>query len=691
MVRGNPAGQRRDDLLEFAQAALSLRWLAIAVLIAYEASTPISSRTPGILYVGILVYALVLTLYAWRYPQLATRAARVGALLDVAAIAGAMQLSGHPQAFLYVGFAATAVAGLLMGHIAAAGVGGGLAVLQLPTFRHALFAPDLYAAWGVATLALQAVGHTAAAAAVRLHQNARVAHVLASVGAVASSALPPQEAASRLLDEIVRFLGADSGSLMVYHPHDQRLTILAAHHLDDAFRVVTPRLGEGIAGWVAQEGRPVLLTPETSSPFPLLRQDVGSSVCVPVISSGKPLGVLNLNRDAGRAWFSLRDLETATASARYAADILLRVLYEHDVAALLTESASGFTAVGRALTRDPAVLWPVLLDQARSVAAAQFAILALEREDTGTLDIVGARGISGQAALAYLPTLIAASTEAQTQAAGSPGTSGGTVVACIPLRVESKTIGALGLGIPDQTPASSERLQAVATQVAAAVQAARTAFRATDIGLVEERRRIAREMHDGLAQTLADALLQTDLSAMAAQGNPTQISSDLKDLRGLLERGMRELREFMSELRKEPEASSEFPVALEGIGKDFQRRAEIPTTVVITGDASRLPSAVRHAVLAIVRQALTNVRAHARATTVGIRAEVTDDACLATVTDNGVGFDLSEARATLPGSPHLGLTSMEERAALVGGRLEITTAPGRGTTIAVRVPLGGRA
>jgi len=690
MVRGDTAGQRRDDLLEFAQAALSLRWLALAVLIAREAAIPLASREPGVLYVGILAYTLSLTLYAWRYPQLAPRAARAGVFLDVAAIALGMQLASSPQAFFYFGFVVTGVAGLMMGHIAAAGVSGLLALLQLPAIRHSLFAPDLYPAWGIAAFALQAVGHTAAAAGTRLRQHGRVAGLLDVLHAVTLSARPPQEVNARLLDEIVRFFRADSGSLMVYDLHEQRLTILAAYGLDDAFREVRPRLGEGIAGWVTQEGRPVLLTPETSSPFPLLRQDIGSSICVPVTSAGQPLGVLNLNRDAGRAWFSLDDLETATAATRYAADLLRRVLFEREVAFLLAGSATGFTAVGRALARDPAVLWPVLLDQARSATAAQFAILALEREDTGTLDVVAARGISGHAARTYLPTLIAASTEAQTQMTGTPdASSGGAVVACVPLRVDAKTIGALGLGMNAQTPASPERLEAVATQTAAAVQAARTAFRVTDISVVEERRRIAREMHDGLAQTLADALLQTDLSAMAAQGNPTQISSDLKDLRGLLERGMRELREFMSELRKEPEMSNEFPVALEGIGKEFQRRAEIPATVVITGDATRMPSTVRHAVLAIVRQALTNVRAHARATTVGIRAEVTDELCLATIADNGVGFDLAAFRATLPGSPHLGLTSMEERAALVGGRLDVATSPGRGTTITVRIPLGG--
>src|SRR5713226_4175048 len=101
MVRGHPAGYRRDDLLEFAQTALSLRWLVLAALIAHEASTPVPSRTPAGLYIGILIYTLSLTLYAWRYPQFASRAAQVGVLLDTAAIVTGMQFASRPQPFFF--------------------------------------------------------------------------------------------------------------------------------------------------------------------------------------------------------------------------------------------------------------------------------------------------------------------------------------------------------------------------------------------------------------------------------------------------------------------------------------------------------------------------------------------------------------------------------------------------------------
>jgi len=687
MSRTAPApGDRRDELLEFAHAALPLRWLALAALIAYEVLTPAPVRAPTGLYLGILIYTLALALYAVRFPDQAPRAARAGVVLDTVAIGVAMQVVGRALPFFYLGFVTTATAGLLMGHLGAAAVGGVIGILQLPPLHGSLFTPSLYAAWGVAALTLQAVGHTAAAGVTRLHRRAHTSALLASLGRLTATSSPPAEAAAGILAEIIRFFRADSGSLMAYDPQGDRLEIFAAHHLSEAYRQARPRLGEGVAGWVAQEGRAVLLTPNTSAPVALQRPEIGSSIVAPVTSGGRPLGVLNLNRATDRSWFSRDDLDAAELAARHLEGLLLRTQYEHAFAAMLRDVTSGFIGVSRALLRDPAVLWPVLLDQTRSLIRAQFAVLALEREDTGTLDIVASRGIGGQAALMFLPGLLAASTDGQLHMVGNHGGNTGPVVACVPLRLETRRIGAIGLGLPDGTAASSGQLDAVAALVAAAVHTARTANRVADIGVVEERRRIAREMHDGLAQTLADALLQTDLSVMAAQGNPTQVGADLKELRGLLEGGMRELREFMSELRRDPEVGGGLAAALEELGRDFQRRTDVPTSVVVTGDAGRLPSAAKYAILAITRQALTNVRTHAKATAVTIRTDATGDSCTTSVRDNGVGFDLVAFRAQPPSPQHLGLTSMEERAALVGGRLQIETAPGHGTTVTIRIP-----
>lgn len=681
-----PVRDRRDQLAEFAQTVLSLRWLALAALIAQEATASRPTPTPLVLYGGMLAYTLAFTLYGWRYPERVGKASRWTLPFDSLVVAAGMLWGAHPRSFLFLAYVVAALGGAFGGYGAASGIAGLVALVQFPSVSASLFRPDQYLGWGVVSLSLAAVGNGTAAVAAQLDHRLRQAWMVTQLQRIASQTSEIATGASAALEAVAGYFQADSGSLMVYDPQVERLEIVAAHQLGEAHQHARPMLGEGIAGWVAQEGRPILLTPKTTVPFHPTRAEIGSSMCLPVAAGGQPVGILNINRGTRKPWFTSRDLDAAHTLAQQLVGLLVLAQRERILPATVSSLAEAFSEVSQTLARDPAVLWPVLLDQARSLTRGRFAMLALEREDTGTIDIVATRGIAGPAARTYLPALLAASTNGTVHMHAIPE-GGQAAVACVPLRVSSQTVGAIGIGLPTKAAPSLPMLSAVAAHVAAAVHTARTAHRVADVGVVEERRRIAREMHDGLAQTIADALLQTDLSAMGAQKNPAQATTDLRELRALLERAMRELREFMSELRRESETGGGLLAALEAVTRDFERRHEVPTEVVATGNDSRLPSAVHHAVLAIVRQALTNVRTHAKASAVSVRAQITDSACTVNVADDGIGFDLAAFRAR-QAEHHLGLTSMKERASLVGGEFSIETAPGRGTTITVRIPLG---
>src|SRR5438093_11839444 len=99
-------------------------------------------------------------------------------------------------------------------------------------------------------------------------------------------------------------------------------------------------------------------------------------MCLPVSSGGRSLGVLNINRAPDRPWFSPDDLATAELAVHSVIDILLRAQHERAIAATLMNVTSGFIGVSRALLRDPAVPWPVLLDQPRSFNGAHVPSLA---------------------------------------------------------------------------------------------------------------------------------------------------------------------------------------------------------------------------------------------------------------------------------------------------------------------------
>ncbi len=690
---------------EIAQATLAARWLVLATLVVLEATTPRPATAwwAGPLLGGAILYSLAATLYAARDPDRADRAVRWTLPCDTILLMIGMQITSFPPAVVAMGFPLTVVAGLLTGYAGAGAVAAALALGQNPLLAASIFAPAHWVAWGLLALSLVAVGTAGAAAAARQAAHVRLFRTLRAIKtAIAAGGVPAVRGtqpgggqgaapAGAILDAAIAHFRADSGTLMLLDPETRRLEVLASHGADPSVPPVDPQAGEGIAAWIAQGGRAMLLTPGTPSPLGAKAENVRSSMCVAVAVGGSPVGVLSLNRVTTEGEFTRDDLDAAELAASAASGYLLRAQEEQRFSTALSALAGGHSKVTYALTRDPVVLWPALLDLVRLMTQAHFAVLALEREDTGNVEIVAARGLNGGDTRDLLPGLLAAAARGEIQTADGAVTPSGPrpPVTCVPLLVGDRTIGALGLGLPVDDPLPPPLLKAVVAHIAAAVDTTRTAHRVADIGAAEERRRIAREMHDGLAQTLANALLQVDLSAMTAQTAPAQLSKELRDLRALLEQAMKELREFMAELRRTGEADDRLVPGLELLARDLERDHHLSVTVVASGNDANLHPAVRHAVLAIARQALANVQAHAQATSVVVRADVTDEMCAVSITDNGSGFDLHAYRASRRPGHHLGLASMEERAALVGGRLVIDSTPTRGTTVTIQVPIGG--
>lgn len=698
----------RPILREIAQATLAARLLAVAALIVLYLWVPKVAAAPWVsaLFGAALLYGFGLTLYGAQSPSRAEQTARWGLPSDVALLWTGMLITAAPGAFVILGFPLVMAAGLLSGYGGAAGAAAAIALSQLPALPSSMLTSTRWIGWTVLAFSLLAAAAAGGAAAQRLTSRARVARALSEVASEVASA--PPGAAAAIVRTAAGHFRAAAGALALLDPVAGHLDVLASTGLErDA--LPSPEAGEGLAAWVAQGGRAALLTPGSHFPLRVRSATAHSSMCAACAVAGRAAGVLILHRDGTQAEFTRDDLDDAELVAAAAAPYLLRVQNERTWSAALTTLAGGHAKVGYALTRDPVVLWPALLDLVRSLTAARCAVLALEHEDTGNVEIVAARGLNGVAVRTLLPPLIATITTGEIQrpdgagprprpvseAQAVPAAPGGTAdpvppMTYVPLLVGSRIIGALGLAVPAGGPLSGPLLPAVAAHIAAAVDTARTAHRIADIGVAEERRRIAREMHDGLAQTLANALLQTDLSAVTAQAAPADLGRELRELRGLLEHAMREMREFMAELRRSDAADERLFAALERLAREMERRHQQAVTVTATGDDAHLPPAVRHAMLAIARQALANVQAHARATRTTVRVQVTDDWCTLSVADDGVGFDVHAHRAGPAASHHLGLPSMEERAALVGGRLAIDSEPARGTTITVQVPLAVR-
>lgn len=210
-----------------------------------------------------------------------------------------------------------------------------------------------------------------------------------------------------------------------------------------------------------------------------------------------------------------------------------------------------------------------------------------------------------------------------------------------------------------------------------------------DLGLAiikaqeEERRRVAREIHDGPAQLLANVVLRIDVCQRLADADLKRLKDELHQLKDLVRVSLQDVRKVIFDLR---------PMALDDLGlvpalrsylKDYQDRSGIIPELTVQGEERRFSQAFEVALFRLVQEALNNIWKHAQARTAQVLVEFHGDALRLMIRDDGVGFDLERARQE---GSRFGLISMRERAELLQGKLQIDTALGQGTRVSFHIP-----
>lgn len=200
----------------------------------------------------------------------------------------------------------------------------------------------------------------------------------------------------------------------------------------------------------------------------------------------------------------------------------------------------------------------------------------------------------------------------------------------------------------------------------------------------EERAHIAREIHDQLGQQLT--VLKMDVAWLnkkidAADESPLKIK--MKELLTMLDDTVKTVRRISSELRPSLLDDMGLFTAIEWHLEDFSKRTGLETSLLAGKEPEKLPDNIKTGLYRIFQESLTNVVRHANATKVIIRAEVNDNMLVLSIADNGTGFDVSKIKS----KKTFGILGMQERSAMMGGNYSITSAPGKGTTIVVSVPI----
>ncbi len=251
----------------------------------------------------------------------------------------------------------------------------------------------------------------------------------------------------------------------------------------------------------------------------------------------------------------------------------------------------------------------------------------------------------------------------------------------VPLAVKNRIIGGVGVAHKKQNYFTSHHADlalSVANQAAITLINAELYGHAQALAVLEERQRLARNLHDAINQSLFSAGLIAEVLPRLWDRDQAEARRSLEDLRKLTRGAMAEMRALLAELRPSTLTDAELGDLLRLLGNAFTGRTNIPAKVTVAGQGI-LPADVQVAIYRVCQEALNNVAKHAGASLVEINLKHEVNAIELSIRDDGQGFDPEQTT-----SGHYGLIMMYERAEAIGAQLSITSQPGQGTELTIR-------
>jgi signal transduction histidine kinase len=257
----------------------------------------------------------------------------------------------------------------------------------------------------------------------------------------------------------------------------------------------------------------------------------------------------------------------------------------------------------------------------------------------------------------------------------------------VPIVSKGTVIGAFYLtgkkGAKEFDEADQMLIERFAAHAAIVVENALLFEQSRELSIVEERNRLARDLHDSVTQTLFSLSLTAEAAAELIDGSPERAKLQVRKVAELARESLEEMRGLVFQLRPGDLSSEGLVPTLRKHLEFVERLHGTHVDIDVTGER-RLDPGVETALFRIVQEALNNALKHAKSNRLHVVVEMTDGVVRCVVSDNGVGF---KPGALPVRTKHLGLTSMEERVRELGGSLRIDSAPGEGTTVSVEVPL----
>ena len=262
----------------------------------------------------------------------------------------------------------------------------------------------------------------------------------------------------------------------------------------------------------------------------------------------------------------------------------------------------------------------------------------------------------------------------------------------IAIRVKDKILGVLDIESNEVDSFSESDLftaQTLADQLAVAIENARLYQETGQMAVMEERNRMAREIHDTLAQGFTGIILQLEAAEQSLNGDKTEVMQHLNRARSLARGSLNEARRSVWNLRPQALERTSLVEAIRQEVARFAQSSDIAARFDVSEKTRELPLEVETALLRICQEALANIKKHAHATEVKADLTFEEAEVMLSVRDNGAGINSDDESNGGPEGKHrgFGLISMQERARSLGGTLEVQSEKGKGTVVIVSIPV----
>ena len=518
-----------------------------------------------------------------------------------------------------------------------------------------------------------------------------------------------------LLRTVARLEAAFGGGSLALLNAEQQLEVVAVAAADKVWLGQQAPPGEGMAGWAVRQGQALFINDLQREPrFDRLLADppelsnYRAWIIAPLRSGGQIIGTLNVGAAEAHS-FSFEDVDLLEAiAAQIGGPIAGARLYQESqrLAAQVQQRADQLTVLNTiartaAATLDQEQMLPEIATQIHAGFGYAQVDLFLLDEESNELVLAAANGFYGNRIIGYrqhinLGVLGRALRTSQSQiitnvnedpdylrTTARPDTRSEI---CVPIEAGGRMLGLLNAESPEIAAFRDEdraMLETIADILAGSLENLRLYRRAQTAAVLEERNRLARELHDSVSQQLFSMTLTAQAARAQLTRNPDRAAVQLERLQETATAALAEMRALILQLRPPALRDQGLVAALQQHAAILARREGLRIELSVTGD-ERMARGVEQPLFRIVQEALNNVIKHAHASNVSIGLEFASERLRVRISDDGRGFDATSTTAL--GVRHLGLIGMRERAAEIGGMMELQSIPGEGTEVLVTIP-----